>query len=1553
LKELTPYFVSAADSGNFVACLYVVQGFLNKLKDTELLPKVTELIENTNFAKMYNYEIDVFSIGYDYGGGALLPYHYNNFASEARLTSYIAICKGDVPYKHWFCLDKTLTKYKHSKGIASWYGTLFEYFMPLIFLKTYRHTLMDETYSFASYVQQEFMQEIDKNLPWGISESGYHELDDALNYKYRAFGVPYLKFQNTISNRIVISPYSSLLTVSVDDKEVYENMQRFKQLKMYGEFGFFESYDEEDKAVVEAYYAHHQGMIFASLANYLKNNCIQEYFHTDKKIQSMELLLKEKAQIRPYIDLKITKYKRYQYSKERQENDIREYNSLGKVPELGILSNGFYNVSLNDRGIGVSRYKTININRYRKVTSENYGMFFYIRNMQTDEVWSNTYAPLDVKPDKYRVIFASDRIKYIREDNGIVTSTEIAVVKDSYAEIRKLTFENQTAKDVRLEVTSYGEIIMCRNEEDLSHRAFNGITIFSEIDHPTSSLIFTRKSRTNENTKYFVINRMFLEEDNGLKFEYETSRVNFIGRNNTTNNPRVIKRRENLSQTVGYALDPIMSFRREIVVEAGSKQSVYWIVGFGKSREQVMKIVNTYNTPLAIESAFEMATVLNNMRTSYAQMKAPQMCLYNNMLKHIFQTSSIDQRRREVLEKNTLSQKGLWRFGISGDFPIIVVEIDSMENALFAKDILQAYEFYKSRRLNVDIVFINDDQSEKKQMLNQYITDLKNKIYYFNYFEDSAGNVYTLSGEDISPTERTLLLTIARISLSTAEGKTLERQIKEMEPKLSVYFDKIHDTPPIETKSAVIPKDLMFYNEMGGFVNKGREYMILQNDTPTPWINVIANKNFGCLVSNTMSGFTYAYNSQRFKLTTWSNDMISDPPSEILLINDRKFVPSAARHGLGYSIFTAETNDFQITVTVFVAKEEPIKYYYIDIKNLSRDTLAIDMEMITKIVLGDSEEKTCRHLLSNFLEEENRLYFRNVYSTYFSNYHAFLSSTEKILKINTDKPTAKSIKIGFDIPSQSAKKTAFMIGCQKTDEHIPIHTLADIEREYEKVCNYWDKKLSVIQVSTPDESFNYSINTWYLYQTYAARLYARAGFYQVGGAFGFRDQLQDSMSILYSDPQQARNQILKHAAHQFPEGDVLHWWHEELLQGSRTTFSDDYLWLVYVSAEYISKTGDYSILDEIVPYVQAENLKENESERGVSYVVSAEKDTLYNHLKRCIHKALRQMGTHNLPLMGCGDWNDGMNRVGHEGKGESVWVAFFLLDNLQRMATLANNKQDAELAALCENAVPPLKQAVLENTWDGEWFLRAFFDNGDPLGSRNNTECQIDLLTQAWSILTDVATDKQKESLLRETEARLVDREYKLIKLLTPPFKSSKNNPGYIMDYLKGIRENGGQYTHAAAWYIMALIKEGLTDRACQYFTMINPINRSSSYADAMRYKVEPYSIAADIYTNSQHAGRGGWTWYSGSSNWAYKVGLEHILGFKKNGNQLLIDPKIPSSWNGFTLSYQYLDTLYSITVQRKNNGEQYKVYLDGSLVENGVITLENDGKKHEVRVEK
>ena len=631
-----------------------------------------------------------------------------------------------------------------------------------------------------------------------------------------------------------------------------------------------------------------------------------------------------------------------------------------------------------------------------------------------------------------------------------------------------------------------------------------------------------------------------------------------------------------------------------------------------------------------------------------------------------------------------------------------------------------------------------------------------------------------------------------------------------------------------------------------------------------------------------------------------------------------------------------------------------IRDYSID--NLTDKKQNIDIDFIIRIVLGNTEEKNARHLIAEWKNEANRVYFRNAYDKKFANCHAFMSSTEQVADMNIYDPFNKSISINIDIDANTQKEFSFLLGCERDNELIPVRTMDEIKQEKQYVIDYWQRKLSVFEIHTPDKSLNYVLNNWYLYQTYASRLYARAGFYQVGGAFGFRDQLQDVMCVSYSAPEYARQQIIRHASHQFPEGDVLHWWHDDMNFGARTTFSDDYLWLIYVTYEYMRITGDYNILNEIVPYIDGDKLNEHENERGISFHTSEQKDSLYLHLKACINKATRQYGIHGLPLMGCGDWNDGMNRVGEKGKGESVWVAFFMIDLLKKMCEVAVIQHDESYIDFCKEHIDKLTAAIQQNAWDGQWFLRAFFDNGDALGSRNNMECQIDLLCQSWSLLTDTATEEQKKSIIRETEIRLVDREHNIIKLLTPPFKHSKNNPGYIMDYVEGIRENGGQYTHASMWYIMALLKEGLVDKAYQYYAMINPINRTTTISDVLKYKVEPYCIAADIYANPLHVGRGGWTWYTGSSGWAYKTGLEYLLGFQKFGDKLRLRPKIPSYWNEFNLKYRYMDTIYLINVIRteadSQNTDILGFYLDGNVVKGDTVLLVNDQQEHKIRIE-
>ncbi len=1592
LKALPNFFISTCDSGNFVACLYVVKGYLKNLiarkqnvdntlqyehVDTlsALVAKVDRLIVNTDFSRLYNPELDVFSIGFDYSAGTLLPYHYNNFASEARLTSFLTIAQGDAPYKHWFCLDKTLVQYKGYKGVVSWYGTLFEYFMPLIFLPTYKHTLMDETYGFAIRAQRAFVRNVEKDergkaeyLPWGISETAYNELDNAQNYKYHAFGVPYLKFQNTTPDRIVISPYSSLMAIGQDDRAVYENMQRFKALNMYDEMGFFESFDDEDHVSVKAHYAHHQGMILASLANYLGDHCLQRFFMCEPVMLSMETLLKEKAQVRPYIDLKITKYKRFQYGKEQTESDVREYDDIAVVPETGVLSNGEYTVLLNDRGSGFSRFRNIMLNRYRKITSDHYGTYLFIRNLKSDKLWSSTYAPLDVKPNRYRVSFASDKVEFSRLDDGIETKTEVTVLKDHYAEIRRYTFLNTGEADVDLELTSYAEVVLAPHEADESHRVFNSMQISSHYDADHEMLILSKPVEDNGvKGRYFLMHKLFIDasvyesQDDTSQWidktvEYETSRLKFLGRGGSLPHAELLENRRNLSGMVGTVLDPIVSMRRRIHVPAGKQMIVFMLMGFSKAQEQLVELSDTFRTAIDVDQAFKAASVFNNMRTAMSLLKGKQMRLYNSISKYLLQTANLGADRRNILARNRLSQSSLWRFGISGDLPILLVEIDSVDRSGYAKEMMRAFEYYKVHGLNLDLVFINDVQGDEAEGLTHYIRNLANtdRLWASNA---TTGRSFVLNGGDLSDDERVLLHTVARLVFNTREGLFIQQQLERLEQINLHYQDKVEYPVLRPSHEFRVWSSLDFYNQYGGFDNEGRDYVVTNPNTPMPWVNVLANTHFGCVVSSSMAGFTFANNAQQFKLTSWSNDIVSDSASEMLLINKHQFVPATARHSQGYSAFDAEYPDMKVLVRLFVSSLRPEKYYQIRVVNKTGATLPVALDMVCNFVLGKSEEDTARYLYYEWDAARNSLSVRNVYHEIYRDTTVVLTATMPLTDIDIDFPNRKRVGMQIEVPAGGEQELAFVLGV-RNDSNDPSEWAAQqdgwrlrLNEEFDRVCRFWDERLGDIQVETPDKSFNYMLNRWYLYQVYAARLYARAGFYQVGGATGFRDQLQDVMSCLYSDPAYARRQILDHAAHQFAEGDVLHWWHESMHLGARTTFSDDYLWLIFVTYQYVKVTGDKDILTVPVSFAQADLLAPGENERCLHYVSGVVSDnvvagesqpTLYDHLCRAIDRSMHRVGVHGLPLMGCGDWNDGMSRVGTEGKGESVWVAFFLVDLLPKMERLTQMMPHADLSYCADlaNFRCRLVNVLQDTAWDGAWFLRAYFDNSEPMGSRNNMECQIDLISQAWSILTDVATDEQKASIFRETDARLVNREHEIIQLLTPAFQKSVNDPGYIMRYPAGVRENGGQYTHGAMWYIMAQLKEGRTDMAYFLYSLINPIHRTSTLADVLKYKVEPFCIAADIYSNPQHPGRGGWTWYTGSASWAYKTGIENILGFRKEGDMLTLDPRIPSEWDHFTIRYSYGSTPYIIRYRR------------GSAPKQPVsIQLVDDGQLHEVDV--
>ena len=1548
LKKIVPFVISSVDSGNFAASLVVAKEYCLKKGDIDLYNRISNMFDAMNFTKLYT-DQDVFSIAYNTVDEELSTYNYNKFASESRILSFIAIMKGDAPSKHWLCLDKTLTKYKKHKGLVSWSGTSFEYFMPLIFMKTYPNTLLDESYFFAKFCQKSYMNEIDGRMPWGISESGYDELDDGLNYKYKAFATPYLKVIDEKDDRIVLSPYASILAITNDPVDVYHNLKKFKKLKMYGDLGFYESYDYTTGNRVLSYYAHHQGMILSALTNYLKKNAIQNYFHSDLRAQAFEILLKEKVQLNPIIDMKIVGYKKYDYEREKIINDIREYNYISDIPQLSVLSNKKYTLLINDRGNGFSRYKTIQLNRYRKITEQDYGTYLYIKDLSNNKIWSNTFAPTNVVPDKYNVVFANDRIKFLRMDNNIITQTEIIVTKEHDAEIRRITIKNNTNTLKRLELTSYNEVIISENIDDINHRTFKNLFISSKFDEETKALIMRRRNNSKKTTNYMV--GKLLVEDNKYPICYETERDKFIGRGHNTFD--AIALYNDLSNEAGTNIDPILSLRTTVEVKPYDDIVIYYIQGFSKSMEGVNEILNDYSNSSLIEKAFDYCTLANNMNTKLLGIDGKNIRTYNTMLNYLYQTSRhfVNDERKELLAKNSLSQSGLWKFGISGDRPIILVDIHSGESSRLAKDVIRAYEYFKSKGIYIDLVIINSEieayRSIVKKEVEQEIFRM-NKL--FNFYS-SPGSIYLLESSQLSTDEINLLNMVARLAFHSSTDSSLEDAVNKMQ-----LDNKIIDFPKrLYDKKIGIDVDttkINNFNGYGGFINNGKEYVITNPNTPTAWSNVIANKNFGTIVTNNECGFTYSTNSQMFKLTSWTNDPIVNDKSEGITVNGKEVQTGVCRHGFGYSIFTHEGEDYVLDTIQFVAKEDKIKFYKNKLKNITNKQKKYTLSFWINPTLGPNEEKSSRYLLSEYSNKLDAVIIRNVYNIDFSGVSVFLSSTLPIKEFSVDRIIYKSITVEIVLQPGEEKEFSFMIGTGVGEEELTeiISKYKDnksIAKEYKNVICNWDEILSTIKIKTPDQSFNYMMNGWYLYQTISSRILAKAGFYQVGGAYGYRDQLQDSMNICEVDSTITKNQIIKNAMHQFREGDVLHWWHEVNKLGLRSRYMDDFLWLVYATNRYIKVTGDYKILEEEVCFVEGDSLAPHEEERGINYTYSKEKQPLLEHLKLSINRIINNIGSNGLPLMGGGDWNDGMNKVGINGKGTSVWLGFFgylLIKDFMDICDTYNISIDKKNYSKFLNN---LKNSLNNNAWDGEYYIRAFFDNEDKLGSKLCDECQIDLISQSFSILSEVVPFDRIGTVIKSVEDNLVDKNLKIIKLLTPPFKETKNIPGYIMDYPKGIRENGGQYTHSAAWYIMALIKVGYIDRAYQYYQMINPVNRTQTKEAVEKYCIEPYVIAADIYSNFKYPARGGWSWYTGSAGWFYNVGLTKILGFIKEDNYLRIEPNVSSEWKDYELEYKYMDTLYKIKVNL--NKDKNSIMVDGESVNSNSIKLKNDKRIHAV----
>lgn len=1537
---------------------------------------------------------------------------YDLLASEARLSSFIAIAQGQLLEKHWFALGRMLTTAVGDLALLSWGGTMFEYLMPLLVMPDYENTLLDQTYGAVVRRQIEYCTQ--RGVPWGISESGYNMTDVNLIYQYRAFGVPGLGFRRGLSEDLVIAPYASALALMVVPHEACTNLQRMDADGYLGLYGFYEAIDytpsrlarDQSSAVVRSYMAHHQGMSFLSLAFLLLDRPMQRRFLSNPIFRARELLLQERipkaAPFYPHAAEASATLWRAGMLQPLEFTRIIEGPDT-PVPDVHLLSNGRYSVMITSAGGGYSRWKDIAVTRWHgDPTQDNDGNFCYIRDLDSGEFWSVAYQPVLKRPELYRVAFEGSIAEFWRVDNGIDAYTEIIVSPEDDIELRGLSITNLSGSVRRIELTSYAEVVLTTPAADAAHPIFSNLFIQTEILKDRQAILCTRRPSSKDEKNPWMLHLVSTETE-GYGITYETDRTKFIGRGRGRADPASMSSKSGLSDTEGYVLDPIVAISYSFNIGPGETARINFITGMAESRAEAIKLVERYQDARMSDRIYNLAwargqTMLQQLNTTEAD-----VLLYERLASAIVYPNPIWRASPGVIISNRLGQPGLWAYGISGDLPIVVLRIGDRSNLEMVRQLLKAHAYWRMMGLAADLLILNEDGSGYRQQLQDDIMGLIASSTEASSL-DRPGGIFLRRAGQMSDEDQNLIQAVASAIIVDTRG-TLEDQL-ERRGRSEVGVPLLERILP---RSAEISKvtethshDLVFFNGLGGFTKDGREYIIRMASgmvTPAPWCNVIANSGFGTVISESGAAYTWSENAQQFRLTPWYNDPVSDVSGEALYIRDeesgwfwsptplpgRGQSPYTIRHGFGYSVFEHEESGIRSELWIYVAIGAPVKFCVLKVRNLSGRPRSLSATSYAELVLGEVRRKTALHVITEIDPRSGALFARNPYNTEFSGRIVFMDVNDPSRSFTGDRteflgrngtpsrPAAMArvrlsgrvgaaidpcaaMQVHFPLAEGQEREIVFTLGAGRDldDARSLVQRFKGSEPArgaLEDVWRYWNRALGVIYVETPEKAIDVLTNGWLLYQTLACRLWARSGYYQSSGAYGFRDQLQDSMALVYCEPKVAREQLLRCAANQFIEGDVQHWWHPPSGRGVRTRISDDYLWLPMAANRYVTVTGDYGVLDERINFIEGRPLKPDEDAYYDIPRISNEAGTLYEHCVRAIRNGLK-FGQHGLPLMGSGDWNDGMNRVGIQGKGESIWLAFFLFEVLTEFSDIAKKRGDCAFAELCLAEGTRLRQNIKENGWDGQWYLRAYFDDGMPLGSARNPECKIDSIPQSWSVLSKAGDNERQNEAMNSVDQRLIRRNSSLVQLFDPPFDQSDLDPGYIKGYVPGVRENGGQYTHAAVWVAMAFAALGDSHRAFEVLSIINPINHGSTREKIDVYRVEPYVMAADVYSLPPHTGRGGWTWYTGAAGWMYRLVVESILGLRLDVDRLRFAPCLPEQWDGFKLHYRHKETFYHIAILKVGPGNNViSVTLDGIELADKTVHLSDDHRDHSVTV--